>query len=317
LKNLFCFAFLAVVAVGCTAHRLPTSDHVVLKVNDRELAAHDFADELAARLRIYDALTAKDETNVQHVKDAILRDFIIQSVSEDYARDANLIVKKEELDNEINSIRSNYPNDEAFRTALADQHVDFKRWTEKVRLTLLNKRIITRLRSGVAEPTLAELQTYYKGNRSEFQTPDQVRLRQVVLANESDAEAVLAEIQRGRSIKDLAPQFSIAAEASREGDTGWLDKGTLDVFDRAFKMDKRQRSPVLKSDFGYHIFEVLDKRRAQVTPFEEVKDRIRRTLIERREQAAYTKWLEAQIQKAHVFRDDAFIAKMKVETRSE
>jgi parvulin-like peptidyl-prolyl isomerase len=302
---------------GCTPHRLPTSDHIVLKVNDRELSARVFADELAAHLRIYDALTAKDETNLQSTKEEILREFIIQSVAEDYARDNNLIVKKEDLDNEINSIRSNYPNDEAFRIALAEQNIDYKSWTEKLRTTLLNKLIITRLRAEIAEPTVAEMQAYYKSNRSDFQTPEQVRLRQVVLATESDAEAVMKELQRGRSLKELAPQFSIAAEAAKEGDTGWLDRGTLDVFDRAFKMERRQRSPVLKSDFGYHIFEVLDKRRAQVTPFEDVKDRIRRTLVERREQAAYTKWLEAQIQKAHVSRDDAFIAKMKVETRSE
>lgn len=286
-------------------------------MNGRELSAKAFAEELARRLRVYDAITVKDDTHLKRVKEEILRNFIILCLSEDFARDQKMIVRKEDIDLEVNSVRANYPNDEAFRASLADQRLDFKDWVDKIRLTLLNRSISENLRKNLVQPTSEEIRTFYQSNKNDFQVPEQIRLRQVVLSTESDAEAVQAELQRGRSFKDLAAKFSIAPEAAKGGDTGWIDKGTLEIFDRGFKMDRGQRSPILKSDYGYHIFEVLDKRRAQVLSFEEVKPKILRTIMEKREQAAYTSWLESQLRKAHVFRDDVLIDRMKAETRGE
>lgn len=312
---LFLFSTFFIILGGCTKSAPPLKDHVVLKVNDREITAKAFSEELAQRLRVYDALTVKDDQHLKQVKEDIIRDLIIQAITENYARSENILVKKEILDAEINTVRSNYPDDEAFRKSLAEQNLTFQVWSEKLRTSVLHRLVVEKLRAGLADPTSEEMQTYYKANRNEFQVPEQVRLRQVVLANENDAEAIQDQLTHGRSLKDLASKFSLAPEAQKGGDTGWIDRGTMEIFDKAFKMNKGQRSQILKSDFGYHIFEVLDKRRPQTLPFEEVKTKIRRIIAEKREQAAYSGWLETQIRKAHVFRDDGFFSRLKVETK--
>ncbi len=311
------FLSLALIGlIGCTRHRNEASEHVILKVNDHEITAKVFAESLARHLRLYDALTVKDQKHLEQIKDQILKDFIIQAISEDYARTEGLLVKKEDLDSEINSIRSNYPDDESFRKSLAEQNINFNEWSEKIRMTLLNRLIVQHL-AKTSEPTSEEIAAVYKASKADYLIPEQIRLRQVVLSSENDAEAVLEEIKKGRTLKELAPKFSLTPEGKKGGDTGWIDRGTLEIFDQGFKMDKGQRSPILKSDFGYHIFEVLDKRRSQAMPLEEVKLRIKRQLVEKREQALYAQWLESQVRKAHVFRDEVFIGRIKAETKSE
>jgi peptidyl-prolyl cis-trans isomerase C len=114
---------------------------------------------------------------------------------------------------------------------------------------------------------------------------------------------------------DLAKKYSISPEAEQGGMIGWLEKGASDVFEPAFRMKTGVRSPIVKSDFGFHIFEVVGRKPAHSRPYNEVKGEIKRILMEKREQSAYLAWLEEQVRLAHVFKDQDFIDALKVETK--
>ena len=76
-----------------------------------------------------------------------------------------------------------------------------------------------------------------------------------------------------------------------------------------------QRSPVVKSAFGYHIFELVGRKPSRNKTFLESKAEIKRILMEKRQQSLYLAWLEAQTRKARVFKDQAFIDNLQVETK--
>jgi parvulin-like peptidyl-prolyl isomerase len=96
---------------------------------------------------------------------------------------------------------------------------------------------------------------------------------------------------------------------------GWVEKGLTDIFEPAFRMKQGQRSPVFKSSFGWHIFEVTGRKPSRIKPYAEAKDQIKSILMEKREQSLYLAWLEEQVRKARVFKDQAFIDALKVETK--
>jgi len=116
---------------------------------------------------------------------------------------------------------------------------------------------------------------------------------------------------------ELAKKYSISPEASSGGNVGWVEKGLTDVFESAFRMKQGQRSPVVKSSFGYHIFEVLGRKPARTRPFPEVRGDLQRILMEKRKQSLYLAWLEERVRKARVFKDQPFIEALKVETRAQ
>src|SRR5690606_7733628 len=141
---------------------------------------------------------------------------------------------------------------------------------------LLQKKVFQNLATKTQPPTEEELRSYYNTNKETFKRKAQVRIRQIVFDNEDAANRLYHSLSPSMNFADLAKQYSVAPEAKDGGDVGWIEKGTLDVFDKAFNMRVGQRSGVLKSPYGYHIFEVTGKRAEQPLRFEDVRSQLDR-----------------------------------------
>jgi len=310
-------ALVAFTVLGCTKTR-EVNNRPVLNVDGQELKASLFASQLAEKLKFLDALTAKDPGVVQSAKEDILRDFIIGVLTENWSKKNGVFIRAEELEEEILKIRKSYPDDNAFEKALADQNITFQDWREALRKSLLQKKVSATLKGNLNDPTSEEIKNYYSSNRETFERPEQVKLRQIVLATEADAKVIEDRLKKGASISELAEKYSITPEGKRsKGDLGWIEKGVMEGFDSAFSMRVGARSPIVKSPYGYHIFEVLGKRPARTLSQIEAEPNIKRILMANREQAAYAAWLESELRKARILKDEDLIRQIRVETRGE
>ena len=166
-------------SLACTRSPQDAPGKVVLKVNQTEMSAKEFSNALASRLRAFDSLTVKDPQVLRRTKDEVVKEFLIRIITEDYARSQNILVRKDDLDNEINSVRANYPDDITYRQELDDEVLIYKDWQEKVRSTVLQKLVLLSLKQKLVPPTDEEMRNYYNNNKAEFQTGEQVRVRQV------------------------------------------------------------------------------------------------------------------------------------------
>jgi len=300
---------------GCFSRERTALNKPVLVINGREITTKEFAERLAQRLRAFDALYAKDENNLKRAKEETVQAFVLESIARDYAKKHGIKVEKSEVDSKVDEIRSKYPDEFAFRRALAEENMSIEKWRQEIEFTILQKKIFDAVTADVEEPTEAEMKKYYEANVKEFQRPARVRLRQIVLEKEDDAKRILEELSRGKKMEDLARKFSIAPEASEGGVTGWIEKGTLEVFDQAFKMSVGARSKILKSPYGWHIFEVLKKESEARLSFQDAKAKIRRRLTEARAQEVFSNWLEEQVRRSSIKRDDAVLSSITVTTR--
>jgi len=106
---------------------------------------------------------------------------------------------------------------------------------------------------------------------------------------EDEAKAILAEIKKGTDFSELAKQKSKDPGAAAEGgDLGYFTKEQMvpEFAEVAFKLEKGQVSDPVKTQFGWHIIKVEDKRAKPVPTFEQVKDQVS-TYVERKAQADY------------------------------
>lgn len=304
-------------AVACTKAR-QVGNRPVVNVNGQELKASSFADQLAGRLRHLDALTAKDPIVIQRAKEGLIRDFVISVLTEDWAKANGIFVKAEDLEGEIQKIKSAYPDSLTFDRVLAEQNLSYKDWKDRLTRTLLLRLVSVRLNEKVTAPSDEEMRNYYAANKETFERPDQVRIKQVVVTTEADAKVIAEQLKKGKPLAELAEKHSITPEGKRnKGDLGWIEKGVMEGFDAAFSMPVGRRSDIVKSPYGYHIFEVTAKRPAQARPFDQVKDKIRSALIANREQAIFTSWLEGELRKARVLKDDQLISQIRIETKEQ
>ena len=135
----------------------------------------------------------------------------------------------------------------------------------------------------------ADVQAYYNAHQAQFQVKEQVKVRHILIAVPSGADAktdaaakakaedLLKQIKSGGNFADLASKNSDdPGSKAQGGELGWLDRGkTVPEFDKAaFTLAPGQTSDVIKTQFGYHILQVEDKKTAHMQPLAEVKPEI-------------------------------------------
>lgn len=310
------FFLLSCDLILSSCHKSPQSVYQkpVAQVNDVTLSVDEFGKRLGAQLKIYDAIMVKDPATLFRVKDSIIKDFIIAELINIWASQNNISVSKEELDSEVSKIRAGYPNDVAFREALAREGSSFETWQRKLLNTLVQRKLFKFLEKSLPDPTPDEIKAYYDSHKEAFQTREAVKVQQIVVKKRSHAQYLLNLVKKGGDWADLAKRYSIAPEAQSKGITDWIEKGSLNVFDKAFALPVGQLSNVIKSPYGFHIFKVIEKQKSGSIPFDQVKVRIRETLLAAKEQSAFSQWIEGQARAAKIMQDDKLINAITVET---
>jgi peptidyl-prolyl cis-trans isomerase C len=111
---------------------------------------------------------------------------------------------------------------------------------------------------------------------------EEVRARHILVATEDEAKALIAELKKGGAFDKLAKEKSTdKASGAEGGDLGWFKKTDMvkEFADAAFALKKGEltETPV-KTQFGYHVIKLEDRRQAPPPSFEELQDQIREEL---------------------------------------
>ncbi len=310
LTSLLVFANL----VGCTGQKAQMASQTVLQVNDHALTAVEFSDRLARKLKQFDALTAKDPATLQRTKEDVLRSYTLEAMVIDFAKTSNLTVSEQELDKEVNSFRSAYPDDVSFRRVLAEESLSLAIWREQLRLTILERKVFQKITESAQKPTAEEIKKSFEENKEKYRRKERIFLRQIVVDDLTKAME-LKEESKKKNFNALATKFSIAPEGKNGGLVGWIEKGSLEIFDKAFQLPVGQVSQVLESPYGFPILKVERKAPAGYAGSDVVKPLIEQSLLAQREQAEFASWLDRQIRTSRVLRNQEVLRAIRVETR--
>jgi len=118
---------------------------------------------------------------------------------------------------------------------------------------------------------------------------EEVRARHILVPNEADARAILAEVQRGANFEEVARRRSTDPAARNGGDLGFFRRGDMvpEFATAAFALQAGQVSPSpVRTQFGYHVIKVEERRSSRGPSFEDSRDTLRQTMIEEEVQAA-------------------------------
>lgn len=111
---------------------------------------------------------------------------------------------------------------------------------------------------------------------------EEVRARHILVKTEDEAKAVIKSLGEGKDFAELAKEKSTDPNKSDGGDLGYFRKGQMvpEFETAAFAMQKGEvsKTPV-KTQFGWHVIKVEDKRIAPPPPLEQVKDQIRQIIM--------------------------------------
>jgi peptidyl-prolyl cis-trans isomerase C len=176
---------------------------------------------------------------------------------------------------------------------------DFKR-------AMVIEALLEEVLKGKGEVSESEIQKYYKENEDRFTEPREIKIRHIVVNSEPVLKEVLTKLARGESFEKLASTYNVDKSREDGGDLGYIRRGQLapsfaQFEEAAFSLRKKgEISEVVKTPFGYHLIQLAERRGTALRPFDQVKEKIRFFLQEKKRQDAYLAYVKETKSRAKI-----------------
>jgi len=128
-----------------------------------------------------------------------------------------------------------------------------------------------------------ELKKIYDEEVGKIEPEDEVRARHILVKTEDEAKTVVKELKDGKDFVELAKEKSLdPGTAPDGGDLGYfVAAGMVPEFSKAaFALKAGETSEPVESEFGWHVIKVEDRRKQELPKFDEVKDQIKRIVMQ-------------------------------------
>lgn len=165
----------------------------------------------------------------------------------------------------------------------------------------------------VISPT--QIQSYYDKHKLDYSTPEQVKLRMIVLREDDNSDTGLAGGKKEMA-KEIRAKLAAGAEFGRmaqmysedpttqaaDGDWGWIDSKQLSeqLTAKAFALRAGEISDVIEIGNSYYIMMVEARKNAATKPIGEVRDEIEQNLIQAEKTKELQRWLDSLRQNAYI-----------------
>jgi parvulin-like peptidyl-prolyl isomerase len=122
-------------------------------------------------------------------------------------------------------------------------------------------------------PSGEEVRRYFEAHATELARPERVKLRQILTDTRQEAERALAELASGGAFSDVARRHSHDPAASRGGDQGELARQDLppSFAETIFALGPGEVSAIIAADYGFHLFQVVEKLPAETLTLEQAQ----------------------------------------------
>lgn len=120
-----------------------------------------------------------------------------------------------------------------------------------------------------------DVKDYYEKHKGDFTVNNQIRASHILVKTEEEAKKILDKLKKGGDFAKIAKSASIdPGSAKNGGDLGFFARGQmLPEFENvAFNLKVGEISEPVKTQYGYHIIKVTDRKQGKVIEFEKIKD---------------------------------------------
>ena len=156
-----------------------------------------------------------------------------------------------------------------------------------------NKTLMEMLLQAEAKTALTEesMRKVYDEATKQIGSEQETRARHILVEKEDEAKAIGEELKKGADFAELAKTKSKDPGAAEGGDLGYFTKDQMvpEFSDVAFKLEVGKISDPVKSQFGWHVIKVEDRRVRPVPEFDKVKDQIEQFLVRKTQTELITK----------------------------
>ena len=214
---------------------------------------------------------------------------------------AGITVPQADVDAQIAKIKAQFPSDEDFSKQLTQVGQTPEQLSETIRKMLQQQRWLESQLAGKTEVTEEEAKKFYEENKTEFTQPETVKASHILFrVNKEDSEEVVdqklkaaqgaeARAKKGEDFTTLAKELSEEPGAKESGgDLGFFPKDRMvpEFAEAAFNEKVGEVSNPVRTQFGWHVIKVTEKKPAGTLPYDEVKSQVMTYLKSKKQEEA-------------------------------
>ncbi|MES2802426.1 MAG: peptidylprolyl isomerase [Bdellovibrionota bacterium] len=275
-----------------------------------------FSMALANRLKELDPLSAKDPSVLKTFKTKVTTDFLVDALIEQWFTDKKLNIDGKILEAELVKTISQFPTDKDFRDELASQNKSYQDWRKAVEIGLKRKILFTELRKEMANPTVEELQAHYQNNKLKYFQNESVLTESILLQDENQVD-VVKKLYRKSTLESLFKEYSLDRATPEALKYGWVERTPGSPLEPLFISKKSELIGPIQLAEGYRLFKVTQRKQSFQRTFDDTRPQILAEVVSLRESARFSAWLDEQIKRYKILRNNAAIDALVVETREE
>ncbi|MFP4490803.1 MAG: peptidylprolyl isomerase [Spirochaetaceae bacterium] len=225
---------------------------------------------------------------LEQMRGQVLDYLIDQEVLYQIAEEEGYTASDEQVEQQISQFKQQAGGEEEFNAALEQQGMSPEDLEKDIRKQVVLQQFIQEnFESGISVSD-EEARDFYEENPDYFTQQEQVEAKHILVSAEEDAseeeveearekiEDIQDELESGKDFEEVARESSEGPSAEDGGSLGFIQKGQMvpEFEETAFSLQSGETSDIIRTQFGFHIVKVTDRKEEELSPFEDVKSDI-------------------------------------------
>lgn len=241
---------------------------LVAQVNKVDVLEEMYSEELEIQRTIYKKqygeefllqVDAEGQTRDQKLRQEVLDRLIIEELITQSAKEKEVNVSEEEIEERFEMLKDSIGGEEQYKEFLNENGISEEYFKENTRKDILMGRYYEKHLEEI-EIKQEDVERFFEENKEELVV---ISARHILLNNEEHAKEVLERVKSGEEFEDVALTESLdSGSAAQGGDLGYFVRAKMikEFSDAAFNLEIGEISGLVKTEVGYHIIKLEDKK---------------------------------------------------------
>ena len=245
----------------------------------------------------------------------LVDDFIVRTLLLNEVNRRKIVATDKEIADAMNVMKESLPAGTTMDEFMKKSGVSNEQLRQELTLGIRINKLVNTTKTAKATPSEKEIQEFYKKNKEKFRTPETVHARHILVAKtagddekakaakRAKAENLRKQLLAGSDFAALAKANSDCPSKDQGGDLGTFSKGQMvkPFENAAFSQKKNEIGPVVETDFGFHIIQVLDHQPSKIQSLDkETKLKISAFLQQKKKYDAFNEIMQGLKAKAKI-----------------
>ncbi|HAJ27450.1 MAG TPA: hypothetical protein DCG53_09450 [Syntrophus sp. (in: bacteria)] len=296
---------------------MPSPTDVIAEVDGSKLTRAQLDLEVKKKMQEMQGKIPADKITqaTAAIRKQLVDDFIVRTLLLNEVNRRKIVATDKEIADAMNAMKENIPPGTTLEEFMKKNGVSSEQLRQEITLGIRINKLVNTTKTAKAIPSEKEIQEFYKGNKEKFKTPESVHARHILVAKTAGeeekaktakrekAENLRKQLLAGADFAAVAKENSDCPSKNQGGDLGTFTKGQMvKPFETAaFSQKKNEIGPVVETDFGYHIIQVIDHQPSKTQTLDkETKLKISAFLQQKKKYDAFNEIMQGLKAKAHI-----------------